>query len=207
MDYITLEKEANAEYIVQKSRFIGYASPVETAEDAAAFVEKIRAMHREARHNVFAYTVRSPAYSRFSDDGEPQGTAGKPVLEVIRKTGLENCCVVVTRYFGGILLGTGGLVRAYSHAAKLAVEAAVPVLMKRCRVLRAQTDYTFYSGLLSLVPASGGVIEDTEFADKITLTLRLPEENVPAFQKALTELTQGKVSAESAGEKFDRFPF
>ena len=207
MEYVTLEKEASAEYIVQKSRFIGYASPVETAEDAAAFVEKIRAMHREARHNVFAYTVRSPAYSRFSDDGEPQGTAGKPVLEVIRKTELENCCVVVTRYFGGILLGTGGLVRAYSHTAKLAVEAACPVLMKRCRVLRVETDYTYYSGLLSLVPASGGVTEDTAFAEKITLTLRLPEENVPAFEKNLTELTTGKVSAQTVGEKYDRFRF
>ena len=207
MEYVTLEKEASAEYIVQKSRFIGYASPVETAQDAAAYVEKIRAMHREARHNVFAYTVRSPAYSRFSDDGEPQGTAGKPVLEVIRKTELENCCVVVTRYFGGILLGTGGLVRAYSHTAKLAVEAACPVLMKRCRVLRVETDYTYYSGLLSLVPASGGVTEDTAFAEKITLTLRLPEENVPAFEKNLTELTTGKVSAQTVGEKYDRFRF
>ena len=128
-------------------------------------------------------------------------------LEVIRKTGLENCCVAVTRYFGGILLGTGGLARAYSHAAKLAVEAAVPVLMKRCRVLRVETDYSFYSALLSLVPACSGVIEDAVFADKVALTLRLPEENAPAFDKALTELSMGKLAAQAVGEKFDRFPF
>lgn len=204
-DYITLDKEANAEYVVQKSRFIGYACPVDSAQAAAAYVEKIRAMHREARHNVYAYTVLSPAYARFSDDGEPQGTAGKPVLEVIRKTGIENCCVVVTRYFGGILLGTGGLVRAYSHTAKLAVEAAGPVRMRPCDDLLIRTDYTFYSGLLTLVPSCGGKITNNEFAEDVTLSVEIPSALSADFQKKLTEQTNGKVTAEKKGEIYGKF--
>lgn len=204
-DFITLEKEANAEYIVQKSRFIGYACPVDSAEAAAAYVEKIRALHREARHNVFAYTVQSPAYARFSDDGEPQGTAGKPVLEIIKKTGLENCCVVVTRYFGGILLGTGGLVRAYSHTAKLAVEAAGPVRMRLCDTLELRADYSFYSGLLTLIPQSGGKITNSEFAEDVLLTVEIPAVLTPAFEKQLTEQTNGRVSAAKTGETYGKF--
>ena len=121
--YSSLGKEASATYIEKKSEFIGYAAPVSTEEEAIAFIEKIRKKHADARHNVYAYLLRNGT-TRYSDAGEPQGTAGIPTLEVIRKGGFCDAVIVVTRYFGGILLGAGGLVRAYTAAAKLACEAA-----------------------------------------------------------------------------------
>ena len=181
-DYLTLARDSAEEYVVNRSRFIGYAMPVETAEEAVDFINGIRARHRDATHNVYAYAVRSPEYSRYSDDGEPQGTAGMPVLDVIKKNGLTDCCVVVTRYFGGILLGAGGLVRAYSHSASLAVQAAKIIRMSLCAVLRVTCDYGFYGKLSSLVPESGGTVEDTDFGAQVSVTFRLPAEREAALQ-------------------------
>ena len=206
-DYLTLSRESAEEYIVNKSRFIGYAQPVSTAEEAVDFINVIRARHRDATHNVYAYAVRSPEYSRYSDDGEPQGTAGMPVLDVIRKNGLTDCCVVVTRYFGGILLGAGGLVRAYSHSASIAVQAAGIVKMSLCSVLRVSCDYGFYGRLSSLVPESGGTVEDTDFGAEVTMTFRLPAEKEEPFRRALTELSFGKVWADKIAEKYDSVVF
>ena len=124
MNYLTVSEPAEASFIEKCSEFIGYISPVSTSEEAVDFINGIKARHRKAKHNVYAYILRQDNISRYSDDGEPQGTAGMPVLEVLRKRGLTDICVVVTRYFGGILLGGGGLVRAYSHAASLACDAA-----------------------------------------------------------------------------------
>ena len=123
MQYRTIRAAASAEFVEKRSRFIGYISPVTTQEDAAAFIDSIRSKHWDATHNVPAYIIREGNICRFSDDGEPQGTAGMPALNVLQKEGLTDCVLVVTRYFGGILLGGGGLVRAYSHAAKIAVDA------------------------------------------------------------------------------------
>ena len=206
-DYLTLARRSAEEYIVNRSRFIGYAAPVTTAEEAVDFVNEIRARHRDATHNVYAYAVRSPEYSRYSDDGEPQGTAGMPVLDVIRKNGLTDCCVVVTRYFGGVLLGAGGLVRAYSHSASLAVQAAEIVKMSLCAVLRVSCDYGFYGRLSSLVPESGGTVEDTDFGAAVTMTFRLPAEKEESFRRELTELSFGKVSADKIAEKYDSVVF
>ena len=204
-DYVTLAAQGQDEYTVSRSRFIGYARPVETPAAAAAFVEEIRAMHREARHNVYAYTLRAPAYTRFSDDGEPQGTAGKPVLEVLRQSGVTNCCVVVTRYFGGVLLGAGGLVRAYAHTAKLALAAAGTVVMKPCRTLVIRADYALYGSLSALIPRFGGVTLGSEFGERVELAFRLPLESVPGFEKALSELTNGGVSAAVLAEGYAAF--
>ncbi|HAM68231.1 MAG TPA: YigZ family protein [Ruminococcus sp.] len=206
-DYLTLSRDSAEEYIVNKSRFIGYAMPVSTAQEAVDFINEIRARHRDATHNVYAYAVRSPEYSRYSDDGEPQGTAGMPVLDVIRKNSLTDCCVVVTRYFGGILLGAGGLVRAYSHSASIAVQAAGIVKMSLCSVLRVSCDYGFYGRLSSLVPESGGTVEDTDFGAEVTMTFRLPAEMEEPFCRALTELSFGKVSADKIAEKYDSVVF
>ena len=202
-DYLTLARYGAEEYVVNRSRFIGYAMPAASAEEAAGFVNEIRARHRDATHNVYAYAVRSPEYSRYSDDGEPQGTAGMPVLDVIKKNGLTDCCLVVTRYFGGVLLGAGGLVRAYSHTAGLSLQAAGIVRMSLCAVLRVSCDYGFYGKLGALVPASGGTVESTEFGADVTMVLRLPSEKEAAFRASLTELSFGKVFADKMAERYD----
>lgn len=202
-EYITVENRYSEEYIINKSRFIGYAAPVTTQEQAVEFINEIRKRHSDATHNVYAYQIRSPEYSRYSDDGEPQGTAGMPVLDVIKKNGLTDVCVVVTRYFGGILLGAGGLVRAYSHSAKTAVEGANIITMSPCSVLKVNCDYGFYGKLSTLVPEFGGITESTDFAEKVTLVFRLPSKNRESFVKELTEESFGKVFSEMIGEKFD----
>lgn len=202
-EYITVEHRYDEEYIINKSRFIGYCAPVSTQEEAVEFVNEIRKRHSDATHNVYAYQIRSPEYSRYSDDGEPQGTAGVPVLDVIKKSGLTDVCVVVTRYFGGILLGAGGLVRAYSHSAKIAVDGAKIIRMSPCSVLEVKCDYGFYGRLSTLVPEFGGIVENTDFGENVALTFRLPSKDVEAFRAQLTESSFGKVFAEKIGEKFD----
>lgn len=202
-EYITVEHRYNEEYTVNRSRFIGYCAPVATQDEAVEFINEIRKRHSDATHNVYAYQIRSPEYSRYSDDGEPQGTAGVPVLDVIKKNGLTDVCVVVTRYFGGVLLGAGGLVRAYSHSAKLAVEGAEIIRMSPCSVLKVQCDYGFYGKLSTLIPEFGGIIEETDFSDVVTLTFRLQSKDENAFSAELTEASFGKVFAEKIGEKFD----
>ncbi len=202
-EYITIEHRYDEEYIINKSRFIGYACPVTTQEEAVEFINEIKKRHADATHNVYAYQIRTPEYSRYSDDGEPQGTAGVPVLDVIKKSGLTDVCVVVTRYFGGILLGAGGLVRAYSHSAKIAVEGANIIRMSPCSVLKVMCDYGFYGRLSTLVPEFGGIIENTDFGEFVTLEFRLPSKDEKSFVDALTEASFGKVFAEKTGEKFD----
>lgn len=204
MDYLTLEQYAFDEYVVNKSRFIGYACPVTSSEEAVDFINSIREKHRDATHNVYAYAVRSPEYSRYSDDGEPQGTAGMPVLDVIKKNGLTDCCVVVTRYFGGILLGAGGLVRAYSHSASIAVNAAKIVRMGLCSVMVCTCDYGFYSKLTSVITEFSGITEDTVFGEKVSVVFRIPASSEDGLQKQLTELSLGKIKAEKTGERFDK---
>ena len=207
-DYLTLQKRARAEFTVNKSRFIGTAAPVCSNEEALAFVNEIRKEFPDARHNVFAYAVREPEYARFSDDGEPSGTAGKPVLDVLRATArpLTDAVIVVTRYFGGILLGTGGLVRAYSEGARIAVEAAGIVKMCQCTVFDVSVPYNYYERFSRLIEAHGGVTEQTDFADAVRFILRLPVGRAGAFAAAATDLTNGAVAALSVGEKYDAFP-
>lgn len=205
MEYKTVSKESSDEFIEKKSRFIGYIKPVTTQTEAVAFINEIKAKHWDATHNVYAYVLRDGQTRRYSDDGEPQGTAGIPVLDVLLKEGLTDCVVVATRYFGGTLLGTGGLVRAYSHTAKIAVEAGEIIMMKLCKVLRVCCDYNFYGRLNSLIPELGGVIEDTDFADIVTVTFKMPVDNVAEFDKKLVDLSFGKFKSEEIGEEFKNF--
>lgn len=201
-EYITVEKRCREEYTVNKSRFLGYCAPVQTPEDAVEFVNEIRKKHPDATHNVYAYRIRTPEYSRYSDDGEPQGTAGVPVLDVLKKSDITDVCVVVTRYFGGILLGTGGLVRAYSHSAKIAVDKAGIIRMCPCSILRVKCDYGFYGKLTGLIPDFDGIIENTEFTQDVCVDFRLPEQNEEKFRNELTQVGFGKVFAEKTGEKY-----
>ena len=194
--YMTLKQEACDEFIERKSRFIGYARPVTVEEEAIAFINRKKKEHWDATHNVYAYVLREGQIQRCSDDGEPQGTAGYPVLDVLLKAEITDCVVVVTRYFGGILLGTGGLVRAYSHGASLAVAAAQPLVMHygaRCRV---SCGYAAYGMVAALVASFNGVVEDTAFTEEVTLTFLLGEEDMGPFQKALTEGSAGTLLVE-----------
>ena len=159
MQYRTIRAAASAEFVEKRSRFIGYISPVTTQQDAIAFIDSIKSKHWDATHNVPAYIIREGNICRFSDDGEPQGTAGMPALNVLQKEELTDCVLVVTRYFGGILLGGGGLVRAYSHAAKIAVDAGGIVTRAECSIVKIRCDYTFYGRLASLIPEQGGIVE------------------------------------------------
>ena len=199
--YKTVRKEASEEYIVKKSRFIGYIKPVSSKQEALDFIETISKKHWDATHNVYAYVLREEGVKKFSDDGEPQGTAGMPVLDVIEKSNLTDVCIVVTRYFGGIMLGAGGLVRAYSHSASIAIGAGGIVTRAMCARLKIVCDYTFYGKLASLIPESGGIIEDTEYTDNVTVVFRLPLDDCGAFAAKLTDASNGRYAFEET-ERF-----
>ena len=201
--YITLEREASASFIEKKSEFIGYACPCKTEQEALDFIAKIRKKHADAKHNVYAYQIKENNIARFTDDGEPQGTAGMPVLDIIKKTGFTDACIVVTRYFGGILLGTGALVRAYSHAAKLAAEAAHVITYERFITCEIICDYTDYDKIRASYQGVGLMVDGVEFAADVTQRLAVRAPEYDGFCTALTELTNGTVLIETTGDRFD----
>lgn len=204
--YITLEKEASASFVEKKSEFIGYACPCKTEQEALDFIAKIRKKHADAKHNVYAYQIKENNIARFTDDGEPQGTAGMPVLDIIRKTGFTDACIVVTRYFGGILLGTGGLVRAYSHAAKLAAEAAHVITYERFITCELICDYADYDKIRASYQGVGLMVDSVDFAADVTQCLAIRAPEYDRFCDALTELTNGTVLIETTGDRFDFLP-
>lgn len=203
-NYITIGCEASPEFVEKRSRFIGYIKPVTTEKQALEFINSIRSKHWDATHNVYAYVLREQNTCRYSDDNEPQGTAGMPVLDVIRKSGITDVCIVVTRYFGGILLGGGGLVRAYSHSASLAVEAAGMIEMCVCSMCSLDCTYNQYGKLSSLIPENSGVVDDTQFSDKVTMKFHIPVGQLQKLQKLVTDATSGTVLIES--EETQYFP-
>lgn len=203
--YRTIKNQAADEFVERRSRFIGHAKPVQTEEEAISFIQELKSKHWDANHNVYAYILREGNISRYSDDGEPQGTAGVPVLEVIRKSGVCDAVVVVTRYFGGILLGAGGLVRAYSHGAKLALDAAGIVTMRLCDLCQCRCDYNQYGRVSAVVASAGGSIQDTEFTDTVTLQFILPQEDTPRLQKLLLDATSGSVSLQVCDTLFQEY--
>lgn len=201
--YFTLEKEGFATLTEKRSEFLAYAKPVTTEAQAMAFVEQIRKKYPDARHTVFAYLLSSGGM-RYSDDGEPQGSAGMPVLDIIRKGGFTDAVITVTRYFGGILLGTGGLVRAYSGAAKLAVAEAGVVELIPYDLVRFSVDYSLYQRVLYELKNYLATEESTDFGAEVTLTLALPAEYTRPLQERLIALTNGKVSGEVVGSRYGR---
>ena len=200
--YKTVNEFAFDELTEKRSRFIGYCKPVSTQNEAIAFINEIKSKHWDARHNVYAYVIKDEGVSRYSDDNEPQGTAGIPVLDAIRKRDITDCVIVVTRYFGGVLLGAGGLVRAYSAAAKLAIDAAGEREMIMCSVCELSCSYTMYGKMPSLISKFGGCIDDSSFTDDVYLVFHLPEDNLPAFNKALSEESSGNYQAAETDKKF-----
>lgn len=205
MNYFTVSKPAQDSFIEKRSEFIGYISPVTTNDDAVEFINSIKAQHRKAKHNVYAYILRNDNISRYSDDGEPQGTAGMPVLEVLKKRGLTDICVVVTRYFGGILLGGGGLVRAYSHAASLACDAADIMHMCLCHKLRITTDYGMYGKISYLLPNFDTITVSSDFGSDVTLEILVLSEKLKPLTDELTEVTNGSVELTDYGEFYEDF--
>ncbi|MBQ8289038.1 MAG: YigZ family protein [Clostridia bacterium] len=201
--YFTLEKEGFATLTEKRSEFLAYAKPVTTEAQAMAFVEQIRKKYPDARHTVFAYLLSSGGM-RYSDDGEPQGSAGMPVLDIIRKGGFTDAVITVTRYFGGILLGTGGLVRAYSGAAKLAVAEAEIVELIPYDLVRLSVDYSLYQRVLYELKNYLATEESTDFGAEVTLTLALPTEYTRPLQERLIALTNGKVGGEVVGSRYGR---
>ena len=197
MEYRTIAKPCEARFIEKKSEFIGYLCPVTTEEQATAFIEEIRAMHRKATHNCYAYILRENNIARHSDDGEPSGTAGVPIYEVLRKEGLTDVCCVVTRYFGGIMLGAGGLVRAYTKGAKDAVDAAQIKLMAAAERLLITVDYSLYGKLPQILAELDARTENEEFADKVILTVCIREEQTQQLRARLVDCCNGNVCVES----------
>ncbi len=205
MNYFTISANAKASFIEKRSEFIGYIAPVKTNDEAVTFINAIKAEHRKAKHNVYAYILRDDNISRYSDDGEPQGTAGVPVLDVLQKRGLTDVCVVVTRYFGGILLGGGGLVRAYSHAASLACDAAHIMNMCLCQRLKIKADYGMYGKISYLLPNFDTITVSSDFGSDVTLEILVLTEKMQALKNELIEATNGSVDITDCGELYEDF--
>ncbi len=205
MNYNTILAPAEAAFTEKKSEFIGFIAPVKTADEAVEFVNQIRAKHRKATHNVYAYIVRDRNSTRYSDDGEPQGTAGVPVLDVIQKEGLTDVCCVVTRYFGGILLGGGGLVRAYSHAAKIAVDAAKRMVMCSCFKVDFSIDYNLYGKISYMLPEFFVKILNNDFGSNVNVSLLVKSELYSSFKEKLIDITNGQIELYKSDELFEDF--
>lgn len=200
--YITVEKEADDSFVEKRSKFIGYCRSVSTQQEALDFINRIKAKHWDARHNVYAYCLRENQVKRYSDDGEPQGTAGMPVLEAMTKNNVTDAVVVVTRYFGGVLLGTGGLVRAYSHSAVLALQAAGIVKMEQCLVCSLSCDYNQYGKASALIPQCGGVIDNSDFGTDVSIDFHINSDGFNTLSKQLAEATCGQAEPKENGREF-----
>lgn len=203
--YLTVDKMSEYTFVEKKSRFIGYIKPCQTEVEAIDFVNSIKKKHSDARHNVYAYVLRENNKQRYSDDGEPQGTGGLPVLEVLTKKGLTDVCVVVTRYFGGILLGTGGLTRAYSSGCKGAVESSGIVEMCECDCFFVECDYNFYNTLQSIFVKFNVQIESSDFSDNVKLNCFVKTEIFDSLFSEIEEKFSGKIIPKKLGKSFFKF--
>lgn len=201
MAYITIRDRGEDRFEEKKSEFIGYAKRVESEEEAKEFVNEIKSMHKQARHNCWTYVIgQNYGIQRYSDDGEPQGTAGIPILEVMKKQGITDCAIVVTRYFGGILLGAGGLTRAYIKGASIALKAAGVVEKVEGIKLSIEIDYDLIGKIQYLCGQNNWHIEDSEYADKVKLYIYAEKTVAPIIEKEVTEATNGKAVISKAEE-------
>lgn len=201
-NYKTVKFNTNDEFVEKRSRFIGYCKPVTTEQEAIDFINKIKKDHWDATHNVYAYSLREGQIKRYSDDGEPSGTAGMPALDVILKNDVVDVVVVVTRYFGGVLLGTGGLVRAYAKGCKVALEAAGIVTMELCSQCKISCSYNQYGKINTLVMQKGGYVDNCDFADNVIIDFHMPVDLVNSLNKSLADATAGEIMVEIIGENY-----
>lgn len=192
--YKTLRRSSSDEFIINKSRFIGYAAPVTTEEEALAFLQSIRTKHKDATHNCYAYVIgQNAGIMRYSDDGEPGGTAGLPMMEVIKAQGVVNCCVVVTRYFGGVLLGAGGLVRAYTQGCAVGLKAAQVVVMEPSQRYLCEAAYSLWDKVQYAFRSLPVQLVSSEFSTAVAFTLLVREKDAEHVLAELTRLTDGKI--------------
>lgn len=201
--YTTLEGYGRDEFEEKRSIFIGHAAPAKTEEEAMAFIKSKQKEFADATHNVWAYYMEGGIKARYSDDGEPQGSSGMPVLDTIRKSGVNDAVIVVTRYFGGTLLGVGGLVRAYSHAAKIALDAAHIITYELYRELLAECSYSDYQKLSVELEQFDAIVDDSEFTDKVTVCFAVRKTLAERLITRFSELTGGRCTPEITGERFD----
>ncbi len=201
--YITVRGYGEARFEEKKSVFIGYCNHVDSEEDANTFVREIKEKHKDATHNCYGYVMKGGILCRYSDDGEPQGTAGKPILDMLVKSGVDDVCVVVTRYFGGTLLGTGGLAHAYSLGAKMAVEAAGIVQFENYVVFKVTASYSDYQKISFELERCDAIIDGTDFSDSVKLTFAVRDKFADEITRRIVEISSGKTEAERIGERFD----
>ena len=204
--YMVVARDAVIEFVEKRSRFIGHVWYCSEEAQALERIKEMREKHWDATHNVYAYIIKDGP-TRFSDDGEPSGTAGMPVLEVFKREGINNVCCVVTRYFGGILLGAGGLVRAYAAAAKQALDAAGINEMHRFAVVSFNCPYQLFERVRLETVALNGAVERSDFGEYVDMDILLPEENVERFVSRLTEMSSGTVKPVISGYKMAAVPF
>ena len=204
-EYLVPTGYGEDEFTEKKSRFIGRIWLVETEEEALSKIQEMKKQHYDATHNCCAYIIHGGAV-RFSDDGEPGGTAGMPMLQVLRREGLNNVVCVVTRYFGGILLGAGGLVRAYAKGAKIAVDAAGKSIKRVWTVLYAPCPYSFYERVKLEIEAFGGILRSTDFGAEVDMEILFPQANAQLFLDRLTDLTSGTVEGMEIGQEYRALP-
>nr|MBO2477909.1 YigZ family protein [Bacillota bacterium] len=201
--YRTLGQFRSAEIVIKRSRFIGWGSPVETEEEALAVLNRIRTEHPQATHHCYAYRVGLGTETiRFSDDGEPGGTAGRPILEVLQREDLRNALIVVTRYFGGTLLGAAGLVRAYTQAAKLAVDACGVVRQMPHARIKVVLDYEWVGKVQHWLQQEGAILENTEYGAQAAFQFLVPQSRAEHVRETLQEMTNGRAKPEALGELY-----
>ena len=201
--YTTLAGEGSDEFEEKRSIFIGHAKHITSEDEAMEFIKAKKKEYSDATHNCWAYLLKGGIVARYSDDGEPQGTAGVPMLEAIRKSGVEDCVVVVTRYFGGVLLGAGGLVRAYSHGTSVALAAAKVVTYEKYAEMQLDCSYSEYQKYSVILPTFGAIIDDTDFSDKVVIRFAVKETVVDKLIVKITEMSGGRDKPEKTGERFD----
>ena len=201
--FTTVSREAHVEFEEKRSIFLGHAIRTDTEEEAQAFIKDLKKQYQDATHNVFAYMMRGDLIARYSDDGEPQGTAGMPTLDVIRKSGVRNVCVVVTRYFGGTLLGAGGLVRAYSHAASLALDAAGIITYEPYAEYELRCSYSDYQKYNVILFGAGALIDGTDFGADVCVRFAIRKQESEALVKKIIETGYGRDIPTETGVRFD----
>ena len=203
---VPFEEAVESEFVEKRSRFISHLWRVESEEEARARIDEMKKKYYDARHNCWCYLIQEGGVVRYSDDGEPQGTAGQPMLNVFQRESVTNVVCVVTRYFGGILLGAGGLVRAYTKGAKIAVDAAGKSMKRVWTVLYVPCPYNFYERVKLEVAAFGGIIRQTDFGAEVELELLFPENQVEPFLEKLTDMTAATVEGMEVGQEYRAFP-
>lgn len=204
-EYLIPTKDAQDEFVEKRSRFIGHIWHVETEEEAIAHIKAMREQHWDATHNVYAYIIKDGP-TRFSDDGEPGGTAGMPTLQVLQKEGLHDVCCVVTRYFGGILLGAGGLVRAYTKGAKLAVDAAGRSMKRGWDVIYLPVPYSWYERMKLEIANYEGIVRDTQFGMDVELEVLTPTGRTQEFLERVVDVSAGTLEGMVTGQEYLAFP-